>query len=52
MVGNMIPLMTLLEELKFPPELIVNLTKERFDAYLRERTARIAQFVAKSGGSN
>ena len=33
--------MTLLEELDFPQELIVNLTKERFDNYLKERIRRI-----------
>ena len=31
----------LLEELDFPQELIVNLTKERFDNYLKERNRRI-----------
>ena len=38
----MTPLMTLLEELDFPQELIVNLTKERFDAYLEERKQRLS----------
>ena len=42
MVGSVTPLMTLLEELDFPQELIVNLTKERFDAYLKERKQRLA----------
>lgn len=42
MVGNVGPMMGLLEELEFPQELIVNLTKERFDAYLQERVDRIA----------
>jgi len=41
MIGNVSPMMTLLDELEFPPELIVNLTKDRFDAYLAERRARI-----------
>jgi Histidinol phosphatase and related hydrolases of the PHP family len=42
MVGNVSPMMALLDELEFPSELIVNLTKERFDAYLKERGERIA----------
>lgn len=41
MVGNVGPMMQLLEELEFPQELIVNLTKERFDEYIRERSERI-----------
>ena len=41
MVGSVEPMMTLLEELDFPQELIVNLTKERFDNYLKERIRRI-----------
>lgn len=41
MVGNVAPLMTLLEELEFPPELIVNLTKDRFDNYQKERNLRL-----------
>ncbi len=41
MVGNVRPLMTLLEELDFPPELIVNLTQEGFEGYLRERITRL-----------
>ena len=41
MIGSVEPLMTLLEELAFPPELIVNLTKERFDNYLKERNRRL-----------
>lgn len=41
MVGNVGPMMQLLEELEFPQELIVNLTKERFDDYIRERNQRI-----------
>ena len=41
MVGSVEPMMTLLEELDFPQELIVNLTKERFDNYLKERNRRI-----------
>ena len=31
-----------LEQLEFPPELIVNATKERFEAYLTERSRRVA----------
>ena len=34
-------MMQLLDELEFPQELIVNLTKERFDAYMEERNSRI-----------
>lgn len=45
MVGNVTPLMTLLEELEFPQELIVNLTKERFDTYLEERKRRLAAIM-------
>ena len=41
MVGSVEPMMTLLEELDFPQELIVNLTKERLDNYLKERIRRI-----------
>ena len=41
MVGNVVPLMTLLDELDFPQELIVNLYQERFEAYLQERKARL-----------
>jgi len=41
MVGNVGPMMQLLDELEFPQELIVNLTKERFDAYMEERNSRI-----------
>lgn len=43
MVGSVAPMMALLDELDFPQELIVNLTKERFEAYLSERRRRIAQ---------
>ena len=42
MVGNVTPLMTLLDELEFPPQLIVNLRQETFEAYLRERELRVA----------
>lgn len=45
MVGNVAPLMTLLEELDFPPELIVNLTKEGFDNYQKERNQRLARIL-------
>ena len=41
MVGNVTPLMTLLGELDFPQELIVNLYQDRFEAYLQEREARL-----------
>lgn len=41
MVGNVTPLMTLLDELDFPQELIVNLYQDRFEAYLQEREARL-----------
>lgn len=40
MIGNVAPLMTLLDELEFPEALIVNLKQERFEAYLQERTDR------------
>ena len=46
MVGNVGPLMALLDELDFPRELIVNLTQARFEGYLRERAARIAGAVS------
>lgn len=45
MVGNVGPLMALLEELDFPPELIVNLTKDRFESYLKERNQRISAIM-------
>ena len=41
MVGNVTPLMALLDELEFPEELIVNLWQDRFEDYLRERKARL-----------
>lgn len=41
MVGNVTPIMTLLDELDFPPQLIVNLRQETFEAYLRERKVRV-----------
>ena len=41
MVGNVAPIMALLDELEFPQQLIVNLRQETFEAYLREREARI-----------
>lgn len=41
MIGNVGPMMRLLDELEFPQELIVNLTKERFDAYLAEKQRRL-----------
>ena len=36
------PIMALLDELEFPPQLIVNLRQETFEAYLREREDRLA----------
>lgn len=41
MVGNVAPLMALLDELEFPGELIVNLRQDQFEDYLRERKARL-----------
>lgn len=43
MVGNVGLAMALLDEIGYPEELIVNLTKERFDAYLEERCARLKE---------
>ena len=43
MVGNVRPMLNLLESIDFPPELIVNLTYEGFEAYLAERKERIAK---------
>lgn len=45
MIGNVSPLMRLLEELDFPQDLIVNLTQNRFDNYLKERNTRLAQIM-------
>ncbi|MCC8163847.1 MAG: phosphatase [Lachnospiraceae bacterium] len=42
MIGNVKPILTLMDELDFPQELIVNLTQERFEAYLAERKQRIS----------
>lgn len=44
MVGSVGPMMALLEELHFPEELIVNLYKDRFEAYLKERKNRVEAF--------
>ncbi len=41
MVGNVEPLMNLLAEIDFPPELIANMTQERFEAYLATRKKRL-----------
>jgi putative hydrolase len=41
MIGNVTSIMKLLDRLSFPPKLIVNLTKESFEAYLRERQHRL-----------
>lgn len=40
MVGNVSPMMKLLDEHGYPPQLIVNLTIEGFEAYLSERKRR------------
>lgn len=42
MVGNVGPMMRLLEELDYPEELIVNLTQARFEQYLSERRLRLS----------
>lgn len=41
MIGNVTPMMKLLDKLSFPSQLIVNLTKESFEAYLQERQHRL-----------
>ena len=41
MVGNVSPIMGLLDELQYPPELIVNLTLKNFEEYLSERKSRL-----------
>ncbi len=41
MVGNVKPMLALLEEIDFPEELVVNLTLERFQGYLNERAERL-----------
>lgn len=41
MVGNVSPIMRLLDELNYPPELIVNLGLEDFEKYLSERRNRL-----------
>jgi hypothetical protein len=41
MVGNVGDMMDLLASIDFPKELIVNLTAERFAAYIEERKKRI-----------
>lgn len=43
MIGNTKLLSELLEELEFPPELIVNLNAERFESYLKKRQLRLAK---------
>lgn len=40
-IGEVPRAMTMLDEIGFPPELIVNLTFERFSAYIREREERM-----------
>ncbi len=42
MVGSVDPLMTLLTEIDFPSGLIVNMTQDRFEAYLATRKKRLA----------
>jgi len=42
MVGNVLPIMHILDNVQYPPELIVNLTKESFETYLSERKSRLA----------
>lgn len=44
MVGNVSPMLKLLDSIDFPEDLIVNLTKERFLGYLDERKERIANY--------
>jgi putative hydrolase len=41
MIGNAKPLFQLLVEMKFPLELVVNLTRERFETYLQQRQLRL-----------
>ena len=41
MVGDFSAVLPLLEEVEYPPELIVNLRKETFEAYLREHRERL-----------
>lgn len=41
MVGRAEAMLELLEEIDFPPELIVNLTLDRFTGYIREREERV-----------
>lgn len=41
MVGNVTPMLQLLQEMDFPLEQIVNYTAESFDSYLTERNARL-----------
>lgn len=40
-IGEVPRALDMLREIGFPPELIVNLTLERFEAYMREREARM-----------
>ena len=41
MVGNVKPMLELLESIDFPPELIINLTEESFLSYMNERAGRM-----------
>ena len=45
MVGDARRMMALLEDIAFPPELIINLKAEDFDAYIRERKKRIQEQI-------
>ena len=45
MVGSARAMLSLLEEIDFPPELIVNLTLERFEGYMKERSERISKLL-------
>ena len=45
MVGSARAMLSLLEEIDFPPELIVNLTLERFEEYMKERSERISKLL-------
>ncbi len=44
MIGDASRMLAMLERIDFPPELIVNLTMERFEGYLQERKERLKAF--------
>ena len=44
MVGNVTPMLELLQEMRFPLELIVNYTADSFTTYLVERNARLVSY--------